>query len=56
MSWLCSTNWWKENASRLLVGKAQGNAHRKDNNSKMYLGKLEWHGMKWIYLSQDRGR
>jgi hypothetical protein len=56
----CSTNRKKRNAYRILVGKPQGKRplgrrrHRWVDNIKMDLREIEWNGMDWIDLAQDR--
>jgi hypothetical protein len=50
----------KRNAYRLLVGRPEGNRPlgrprcRWKNNIKMDLTGIEWGGMDWIDLAQDR--
>jgi hypothetical protein len=49
----------KRNAYRILVGKPEGNAplgsrRRRQVNIKMDLREIEWDGMDWIDLAQDR--
>jgi hypothetical protein len=50
----------KRNAYRILVEKPEGkrllgkSRRRWVDNIKMYLGELEWDGMDWIDLAQDR--
>jgi hypothetical protein len=50
----------KRNAYRILVGKPEGKRplgrprHRWVNDIKMDLRKIEWDGMDWIDLVQDR--
>jgi hypothetical protein len=50
----------KRNAYRILVGKPEGKRplgrprHRWVNNIKMDLREIEWDGMDWISLAQDR--
>jgi hypothetical protein len=52
----------KRNAYRLLVGKPEGNRslgrsrRRWVDNIRMHLGKVEWDGVGWIGLAQDRER
>jgi hypothetical protein len=57
----CSTNGEKRNAYRILVGKPEGKMplgrrrrRRWVDNIKMDLREIEWDGMDWIDLSQDR--
>jgi hypothetical protein len=56
----CSTNGEKRNSYRILVGKPEGKkplgrpVRRWADNIKMYLRYIEWGGMDWIYLAQDR--
>jgi hypothetical protein len=50
----------KRNAYRLLVANLEGKGplgrprHRWVDNIKMDLGEIEWVGMDWIGLAQDR--
>jgi hypothetical protein len=50
----------KRNTYRILVGKPEGNRPlgrpkcRWVENIKIYLREIEWDGMDWIDLSQDR--
>jgi hypothetical protein len=50
----------KKNAYRILVGKPEGKTilgrprRRWVNNIKMDLRKIEWDGIDWIDLAQDR--
>jgi hypothetical protein len=52
----------KRNAYRILVGKPKGKRPlgrprcRLVNNIKMDLREIEWSGMDWLYLAQDRGQ
>jgi hypothetical protein len=52
----------KRNAYRILVGKSEGNSplgrprRRWMANVKMDLRDIEWGGMDWIDLAQDRGQ
>jgi hypothetical protein len=56
----CSTNGYKRNSYRLLVGKPEGKIplrrprSRWVDNSKMDLSDIGWDGTNWIYLTQDR--
>jgi hypothetical protein len=56
----CSTNGEKRNAYRILVGMPEGNRPlgrprcRWVDNIKMDLREIEWEGMDWIDLAQDR--
>jgi hypothetical protein len=56
----CSTNGEKRNAYRLLVGKTEGNRplerpkRRWVDNVKMDIREIQWGGMDWIDLAQDR--
>jgi hypothetical protein len=49
-----------KNAYRILMGKSKEKRplgrprHRWYNNIAMDLRKIEWRGMDWIYLAQDR--
>jgi hypothetical protein len=50
----------KNNAYRILVGKAEGNAplrkprHRREDNVKMDAREIEWSGTDWINLAPGR--
>jgi hypothetical protein len=50
----------KGNAYRILVGKPDGKRplerprHRWEDNIKMGLREIEWGGMDWVDLAQDR--
>jgi hypothetical protein len=50
----------KMNAYRILVGKPEGKSplgrlrRRWVNNNKMDLREIEWDGIDWIHLAQDR--
>jgi hypothetical protein len=52
--------WEKRKAYRILVGKPEGKSplgrprRRWENNIRMDLREIEWSGMDWIYLAQDR--
>jgi hypothetical protein len=56
----CSTNGVKRNACSILVGKAEGKRplgrprRRWVDNIRMGLREIEWGGMDWIDLAQDR--
>jgi hypothetical protein len=56
----CSTNGGVRNAYRILVGKAEGKRllgrprRRWVDNIKIDLRDIEWGGMDWIDLAQDR--
>jgi hypothetical protein len=56
----CSTNGAKRNVYRMLVGKSEGKRPlrrprcRWVDNIKMDLREIEWDGMDWIALAQDR--
>jgi hypothetical protein len=56
----CSTNVAKRNAYRILVENPEGRRplgrprRRWVNNIKMDLREIEWDGMDWIDLAQDR--
>jgi hypothetical protein len=60
MSRACSTNGKKRNACRILVGKPEGKRplgiprHCWVDNIKMDLRQIEWGGMDWIDVAQDR--
>jgi hypothetical protein len=50
----------ERNAYRILVGKSEGKRplrrprRRRVDNIKIYLREIEWYGMDWIDLAQDR--
>jgi hypothetical protein len=52
----------RRSAYRVLVGKPEGrrplgrSRHRWEDNMKMDFRKVEWKGMDWIDLAQDRDR
>jgi hypothetical protein len=56
----CSTNGETRNAYRILVGSPEGKRPlgrprcRRVDNIKVYLREIEWDGMVWINLAQDR--
>jgi hypothetical protein len=56
----CSMNGYKRNAYRLFVGKSGGKRplgrprHKWMNNIEMDLGGIEWAGMDWNVLAQER--
>jgi hypothetical protein len=60
MIWACSTHGQKRNACRIFGGKPQGKRSlgrprcRWVDNIKMDLREIEWGGMDWIDLVQDR--
>jgi hypothetical protein len=60
MGMACSTNGETRNAYRILVGKPEGKRpqgkpkRRWMDNIKMDLREIEWDGMDWIDLAQDR--
>jgi hypothetical protein len=62
MGGACSTNGEKRNAYRLLVGKPEGRRplarprRRWLDNIRMDLVEVEWGGVEWIGLAQDRDR
>jgi hypothetical protein len=55
-------HWDRRNAYTILVGKPGGKErlgrrrHRWEDNIKMDLREIEWSGMDWIDLPQDRDR
>jgi hypothetical protein len=55
-----STNWEKRNAYRILEEKTDGQRPlgkprcRWVDNIKIDLREIEWDGMDWIYLAQNR--
>jgi hypothetical protein len=57
---VCSTNWEKRKAYRLLVGKPEGKRtlgrprRRWVHNIKIDLREIIWGSTNWIYLAQDR--
>jgi hypothetical protein len=58
----CSTNGTKRNAYRIFMEKPEGKRppgrerRRWVDNIKMDLRGIEWDGMDWIDLAQDRGQ
>jgi hypothetical protein len=54
--------WVDRNAYRILVGKPEARRplgrcrRRSEDNIKMELREIEWGGLNWINLSQDRGQ
>jgi hypothetical protein len=58
----CSTNGWKKNAYRLLVGKPEGKRslgrprRRRVDNVRIDLGEVGWGDVDWIGLAKDRNR
>jgi hypothetical protein len=50
----------KRNACRILVGMPEGNKplgrprHSWVDNIKIDLGEIEWDGVDWIHMAQDR--
>jgi hypothetical protein len=56
----CSTHGAKKNARRIFVGKPEGKGplgksrRRREDNIKVELREIEWGGMDWINLAQDR--
>jgi hypothetical protein len=60
MSRACSTNGEKKNAYRILVGEPEGKRplgrqrRRWVDNIKIHLREIEWDGMDWIDVAQDR--
>jgi hypothetical protein len=58
----CSTKRGKRNAHRLLVGKTEGKRplgrqrRRGVDNIRPDLGEIEWDGVDWIGLAQERNR
>jgi hypothetical protein len=62
MSEACSTNGEKRKGYRLLVGKPErrrplGRSRRRwGDNIRMELGEMEWSGVDWIGLAQDKNR
>jgi hypothetical protein len=60
MDRVCSANGEKKNAYRILVGKPEGKRplgtpkRRWMDNIKMGLSEIEWDGLDWIDLAQDK--
>jgi hypothetical protein len=60
MGRVCSTNWSKRNAYKILVGKPEGKRplgrprRRWVINIKIYLREIRWDDMVWIDLGQNR--
>jgi hypothetical protein len=60
MDGACSTNGEKRNSCRILVGKPEGKRplgrprRRWVDNIKMDLREIEWDGLDWIDMAQDR--
>jgi hypothetical protein len=58
----CSTNWDKRNAYRILVGKPEGKRplgrprRRWVDNIKIDLREIDWGGMDWNDLAEDKDR
>jgi hypothetical protein len=58
----CSTNGEKKNAYRILMGKPEGKRplgrprRRWVENIRMDLGQVEWGGVDWIGVAQDKNR
>jgi hypothetical protein len=58
----CNTNGERRNAYRILVGKPEGRRQLERSrcklvdNIKMDLRGIEWDGMDWIDLAQDRDK
>jgi hypothetical protein len=58
----CSTHGASRHTYRILAGKPEGkrplgrSRRRWEDNTKMYLTDIEWCGMGWIDLDQDRDR
>jgi hypothetical protein len=62
MDRVCSTNWETMNAYRVLAGKPEGKRpvgrlrRRWEDNIKMDITEIEWSGMDWIDMAEDRDR
>jgi hypothetical protein len=60
MDRVCSTNWEKSNAYRILVGKPEGKGplvrprRKRADNIKIDLRGIGWDGVDWIHLTLDR--
>jgi hypothetical protein len=58
----CITNGEERNAGRILVGRPEGKRplgrprRRWVDNNKMDLIEIEWDGMDWIDLAEDRNQ
>ena len=54
--------WAKRSPHRVLVGKPERKSrlgrtkHRRKFNITMGLQEVQWEGMEWFYLTQDRDR
>jgi hypothetical protein len=52
----------RRGAYRILVGRREGrrplerHSHRWEDNNKIDLQEVEWEGVDWIYIAQDRDR
>jgi hypothetical protein len=47
------TGYWWESQGKRPLGRQR---HRWVDNIKMNLGKIEWDGVNWVVLAQDRGK
>jgi hypothetical protein len=60
MGWVCSTHGEKRNRYGISLRRPKGRRtqgiprHKRENNIKVDLREMEWAGMCWIDLSQDR--
>jgi hypothetical protein len=58
----CVTYSGKRNIYRILVGKSEGTRplveprHKWEDNIKMYVKEIDWDGMDWINMVQDRDK
>jgi hypothetical protein len=45
-----------KNAYKIMVGKPEGKRprHRREDSIRMDLREIEWEGIEWIHLAQDR--
>jgi hypothetical protein len=57
-----ASRWFGAGRSRIVVGKCEGKRPlgrtglRRDDKIKMYLQDIEWEGVDWTNLAQERDR